>query len=181
MNPRARIWMILACTSQPWHGASLLSAHNAPELERCSSPSTPSPEAGSFAWQGAENDPSHWNVRPTQSLLLQPEVRQTTEQLPVLSVRNGVLIYQCPSDKCFHRAPSLPDLPMSHSVTRSVLIPRPAALGVLLRFLRPAGFGFQKIFSATNAKRFPEPSEKDTPSALGSGAHSRHFVQECPE
>jgi hypothetical protein len=44
--------------------------------------------------------------------------------------------------------------------------------------MRPAGFGFQKIFVATNAKRFSEPSEKDTPAALGSGTHSHRFAQE---
>ena len=38
----------------------------------------------------------------------------------------------------------LPYFPCSPSVTRSVLIPRPAARGVLLRLRRPAGFGFQR-------------------------------------
>jgi len=37
------------------------------------------------------------------------------------------ILVQTPSDGCFRRAPSLPDSPMSHSATRSVLIPRPAA------------------------------------------------------
>ncbi len=37
---------------------------------------------------------------------------------------------------------------------------------------RPAGFGFQKIFVATNAKRFSEPSEKTHLRHLGAG-HTR--------
>ena len=45
---------------------------------------------------------------------------------------------------------------------------------------RPAGFGFQKIFCAKNAKTFSESSEK-APLGLGSGALSRRFAQECPE
>jgi hypothetical protein len=46
---------------------------------------------------------------------------QTT---PVCSVRIRRILLQTPSDGCFRKAPSLPDSPMSHSVTRSVLIPR---------------------------------------------------------
>jgi hypothetical protein len=77
-----------------------------------------------------------------------------------------------------------------------VLFPRPSALGVLLRMGQPAkeelhegtagpcaltGFGFQKIFCAKNAKKISRTFRKSTPSALGSGAHSRRFAQECPE
>lgn len=50
---------------------------------------------------------------------------------------------------------------------------------------RPAGFGFQKIFSAISAKNaegkdFPNLPKKHV-FGLGSGAHSRRFAQECPE
>jgi hypothetical protein len=51
----------------------------------------------------------------------------------------------------------------------SVLIPRPAALRVLL---------FPD--SSPNQMRWVPTPEK-APSALGSGAHSRRFAQECPE
>jgi hypothetical protein len=51
----------------------------------------------------------------------------------------------------------------------SVLIPRPAALRVLL-FLD----------SSPNQMRWV-PTPENAPSALGSEAHSRRFAQECPE
>ena len=46
--------------------------------------------------------------------------------------------------------------------------------------MRPAGFGFQKIFVQRTQKDFPNLPKK-TPLGLGSGAHSRRFAQECPE
>ncbi|HEY5381080.1 MAG TPA: hypothetical protein VIJ65_02425, partial [Acidobacteriaceae bacterium] len=44
----------------------------------------------------------------------------------------------------------------------------------------PCGFGFQKIFCATSAKRFSEPSEK-APLGTWERGTSRRFAQECPE
>jgi|SRR5579884_1391655 len=103
-------------------------------------------------------------------------------------------LVQTPPDGSFRKAPSLPDSPMSHSTTRSVLIPRPAATA------RLCFFGFQKIFSAKLRK---ERGQKDFPNlpkmhrlALGAGhihhpstqsarvwgpRYSRRFAQECPE
>ena len=53
--------------------------------------------------------------------------------------------FSAPSGERFHKEPSLPYFPCSPSVTRSVLFPRPAALGVLLRpDGRPSGLGFQR-------------------------------------
>jgi hypothetical protein len=46
--------------------------------------------------------------------------------------------------------------------------------------MRPAGFGFQKIFVQRTQKDFPNLPKK-TPLGLGSEAHSRRFAQECPE
>ena len=139
-----------------------------------------------------------------------PEPRVAAEKGPLLFGGNGGL-QEGTSNRCFHRTPYLPDSPVTHSATRSVLIPRPSALGVLLRMGQPAkeglhdgtagpcaltGFGFQKIFRATNAKKISRTFRKSTPSALGSGAHShptthkscvggpgisRRVAQECPE
>lgn len=99
--------------------------------------------------------------------------------------RMGILL-SIPFHGCLRGAPYLPDFPMSHSVTRSVLIPRPAARrGSASHSVRPSGFGFQKIFSVNlrterGRKDFPNLPKKRH-LALGSGAHSRRFAQECPE
>ena len=104
---------------------------------------------------------------------------------PRCAQRMGIL-RPIPFHGCLRGAPSLPDFPMSHSVTRSVLIPRPAARrGSASHSVRPSGFGFQKIFSVSlrterGRKDFPNLPKKRH-LALGSGAHSRRFAQECPE
>ena len=86
----------------------------------------------------------------------------------------------------FHRAPSLPYFPSFHSVTRFGAYPAPGGTRrSASHCVRPAGFGFQKIFSAISAK---SAERKDFPNlpkkhvfGLGSGAHSRRFAHECPE
>lgn len=111
--------------------------------------------------------------------------------------------HPCPdtSSGCFRKVPSLPDFPMSHSVTRSVLIPRPAAAARLCFALPPqqvkcgpAGdpgktcalrvTAFRKSFRQNSAQNADEkiirtfrksaawPWERGT---------SRRFAQECPE
>ncbi len=91
---------------------------------------------------------------------------------------------QFPPEKSFRRVPSLPYFPSSPSVTRSVLIPRPAARRVSASPLRaPCGFRLSENLCCKEQKRkkdFPNLPKKRR-LALGSGAHSRRFAQECPE
>ena len=85
------------------------------------------------------------------------------------------------SDRCFHRAPILPYFSCSPSVTRSVLIPRPAARRVSASASPPCGFRLSENLVCNEHKRdFPNLPKK-TPLGLGSWAHSRRFAQECPE
>ncbi len=98
----------------------------------------------------------------------------TARTTPACSVRIRRILVQTPSDGCFRRAPSLLVSPLSHSATRSVLIPRPAATARLCfgnAALRVSAFrkSFRQTSHRTRTKRFPEPSEK-APLGLGSGA-----------
>ena len=125
-------------------------------------PSIPPPQYRPFAWLDAEDDAKHWNVWFTRSPLLQPETWQATGygSTAVRSHRHpyiGALQTSVSIERQFSRI--FPAHPRSLA---SVLIPRPAARRVSASHsVRPVGFGFQKIFFATNAKRFSEPSEKD--------------------
>jgi hypothetical protein len=185
----------LARISQSPREAGHLFALATPTLEPCSLPPTPSPKHRPFAWQGAEDDADHRRAWFTHSLLLQPETWRATA--------NGSIAARS------QRRPCGDGLQQSVSIERHLSRIFPAHPRSLTRCcsrarrhsafcfawasrqkrmtrrngwpMRPAGFGFQKIFCAKNAKRFPEPSEKDTPTALGSGAHSRRVAQECPE
>ncbi len=196
MSGRPHTQTTLAHTFQPLKEVSLHFALITPTLESCSSPSTPSPKRKSFALHGAEDDADHLKAWLPHSLLLQPQARQATANGSIAARSQRRPFWRCPSTESFHRAPILPYFPCSPSVTRSVLVPRPSALGVLLRFTTPAGqvrtcrgpgfralrvSAFRKSFVQRTQKTFSEPSEKDTPTALGSGAHSRRFAQECPE
>jgi hypothetical protein len=195
MSGRAHMQTTMARISRPPREAGRLFALAAPTLEPCSSPSTPSPGGKFFAWQGAEDDAEHRGARPTHSLLLQPGAWRATA--------NGSIAARS------QRRPCGDGLQQSVSIERHLSRIFPAHPRSLARCcsrarrhsafcfawasrqkrmtrrngwpMRPAGFGFQKIFCAKNAKRFPKPSEKDTPTALGSGAHSRRVAQECPE
>ncbi len=139
-------------------------------------------------------------VHPLPRVHAERENRQDRRLWRVLKADTGILL-PIPSHGCLRRAPVLPDFPMSHSVTRSVLIPRPAARhGSASHYVRPAGFGFQKIFSANlrterGRKDFPNLPKKRR-LALGTGhihhpstqssrargpRYSRRFAQECPE
>ena len=125
----------------------------------------------------------------------------TERTIPACRLRIRRILLQTPSGGCFRKAPSLLASPMSHSVTRSVLVPRPAALGVLLRTttpagqvrtcrgprqnVRPAGLGFQRknlpSAAAPDGTRFFLRSlPESTPAALGSGA-PRVASRKCPE
>jgi hypothetical protein len=137
-------------------------AHADPSQNLCNEPSIPSSQLRLFAWRDAESDERHWNVRSTRSLLFQPEAWQTTGYGSPAAWQHrhpyiGALQTSVYLERQFSRI--FPAHPRSLA---SVLIPRPAARRVSASHsVRPAGFGFQKILCATNAKRFSESSEKD--------------------
>lgn len=64
--------------SQSWGEASLPLALTTPAVERCSSPSTPSPESRSFAWRASEDDAGQSAAQLTHSLLLHSGHRQVS-------------------------------------------------------------------------------------------------------
>ncbi len=187
MNQLPQTRTILPRTSQPHRGTGLLLAPSALELEPCNSHSTPSPKTRPSAWQGTEDDASHRKQWSTHSLLSQPEQWQTTE-------------YRCTAVR-LHRHPHchriLQGVSIKHHLSRifpahprslaSVLIPRPAALGVLLRPCgRPSGLGFQ----TKNLPAAAAPAGRDFFFGASAERHafgtwergtSRRFAQECPE
>ncbi len=125
-------------------------------------------------------------VRLTHPLICPCSPRRVSEQGPLPLGGNGVLIGRNPSAKCFRRAPILLYFPCSPSVTRFGAYPAPcgtarlcfawartAARQCTKRFwpMRPAGFGFQKIFVQRTQKDFPNLPKKRR-LALGAG-HTR--------
>ena len=179
MIRQARIQLMTSRTSQPQRGTSLLLALPTSALEPCNSPSIPSPKLRSFAWQGAEDDADHRELWPTPSLLLQLEAWQpsryssTAVRVRRRSYRDA-LQTSVSIGRQFSRV-----FPVLPSVTRFGAYPAPGGTA------RLCFFGFQKTFSARTARAPKEKIfrtfRKSTPSALGSGAHSRRFAQECPE
>ena len=152
--------------------------------ESCNLPCTPSPMNRSVEWRGMENDTGSRKAWLTHSLPGAGSGERQNHECWLVA-RASLLACALQTGR-FHRAPSLPDLPMSHSVTRFGAYPAPCSTARLCFGLRrPMGFGFQKIFSATlrtqrGRKDFPNLPKKRH-LALGSGAHSRRFAQECPE
>jgi hypothetical protein len=133
MKPFASVYRIFQSPSADWcHPGP---AHNDREVSG-SLPRTPSPRRP-FARRPTNRDAAAWLGH---SLPLYPEAWRATVwwfyRHPVAAARP---FCRCPSAESFHGAPSLPDFPCSPSVTRSVLLPRPSALGVLLRATTPAG------------------------------------------
>ena len=181
MSERTRMQTMLARTSQPLKEVSLPLALAAPTLEPRSSPSTPSSRGRSFAWQDAEDDTDHPRAWFTHSPLLQSEVWRATA--------NGSNAARSQLRPCGD------GLQQSVSIERHLSRIFPAHPRSLARCLSRArrhsafcfgcaalkGFGFQKIFCAKSAKKISRTFRKSTPTALGSGAHSRRFAQECPE
>ena len=181
MSGRTHMQTTRARISQPPGEAGPLFALTAPTLEPCSSPSTPAPRCRSFAWQGGKDHGDHRRTWPTRSLLLQPDTWR--------AAANGSNAARS------RRRPCGNGLQQSVSIERHLSRIFPYLTRSLARCLSrarrhsafcfgcaaPKGFGFQKIFSATNAKKISRTFRKSTPSALGSGAHSRRFAQECPE
>jgi hypothetical protein len=106
--------------------------------------------------------------------------------IPVCSMRIIRILLRTPSDECFRKAPSLPDFPMSHSVTRSVLHPAPGGAARLCFALRAPlrVSAFRKSFRQISAKN---PDEKIFRTFRKSAVWpwergtSRRFAQECPE
>ena len=161
MSRRLRVGAMLVRASQRVRTGRSIPALADSSRRWCNRPSTPSPLYRSLAWRNTEDDAKNWNVRSTHSLLLQPEAWQTTGYGPtaVWSKRHPSI------------GASQTDVSIEHQFSR-IFPAHPRSLArclsralrhgaSLLRLRRPAGFGFQKILCATNAKRFSKPSEKD--------------------
>ena len=178
MNRRAQTRTMLTRTSQPRRAASLLLTPAAPELGLCNSPSIPSPQNRFFAWQGAEDDGER-TAWFTHCLLLQPDWWETRGYGPTAAwlhrhpERHAVLH----TSVSVQRHPSS-YFPCSPSVTRFGAYPAPCGTA------RLAFSAFRKSFrqdrKSAERKDFPN-LPKMRRWALGSGAHSRRFAQECPE
>jgi hypothetical protein len=166
-----QVRVMLARISQRIRGAESIPALADPSRRRCNWPSISSPQCRALAWRDTEDDAKRWDVWFTRSLLVQPEAWQATGH-----GSTGVQLHRHPYIGAFQAGVSVERqfsciFPAHPRSLASVLIPRPAALGVLLRYA-PCGFRLSENLCAKNAKRFSEPSEKDTPSALGAG-HTR--------
>ena len=178
MNRRVQTRTILARTSQPRRAARLLLTLTAPALKLYSAPSTSSPRHRSLAWQGVEDDGGR-TVWLTHCLLLQPNWWETRGYGPTAAWFPGILNAMQSFMQVFRYSAIPPRIFPAHPRSlASVLIPRPAARRDLL--FRHSENLFGK--SATTAERKDFPNlPKMRRLALGSGAHSRRFAQECPE
>jgi hypothetical protein len=178
VSRQVRTRAMLERTSQRACGDRSIPALANPSRRLRNWPSIPSPQCRPLAWRNAEDDAKHWNGRSTRSPLLQPEAWQTTGygSTAVWSHRHpyiGAFQTSVYLERQFSRI--FPAHPRSLA---SVLIPRPAARRVSASHsVRPAGFGFQKILCATNAKRFSEPSEKDATWPWERGTLPPHHTQ----
>jgi hypothetical protein len=181
VSRQVRTRAVLARTSQRVRGDSSIPALANPSRRLRNWPSIPSPQSRPLCMAGCgERCEAVERVVHPLSAFAAGSMAGDRLWFHCCAVASASL-YRRPSDKCFHRAPILPYFPCSSSVTRSVLIPRPAARSVSASHsVRPVGFGFQKIFVQRTQKDFPNLPKK-TPLGLGSGAHSRRFAQECPE
>ena len=161
MSGQVCLRVMLARASQRVCGGGSFPALADASLGSRNWPSIPSPRLRPFAWRDAEDDAKHWNVRSTRFLLLQPEAWQTTghgstamwlHQHPYIGALQTSVYLERQFSRIFPAHP--------RSLARC--LSRARRHGASLLWLRhPAGFGFQKILCAANAKRFSEPSEKD--------------------
>jgi hypothetical protein len=181
MNSRGAIRKIQARISQAQTNRALHRFLAGTASKLCNPLCTPSPMNCSVEWRGMENDAGSREVWLTHS---RPGVGSGEQQNHecCLVARASLLACALQTGR-FHRAPSLPDSPMSHSVTRSVLFPRHISPS---RKDRVPGPQFCGLRASAFPGLLPQPealgphSEKCS-SCLGSGAHSRRFAQECPE
>lgn len=155
--------------SQAQQNRGFLSDHTESTSELYDSSSrAPLPIDHSFAWSGFHDHANAQDVWFThgQSFAGPVERRNRTCSLATRAFSSGRF------SGSFHKAPPLPDSPMSYSATRSVLIPRPAALAVLLRLRRPAGLGFQRKISL---RLRPLPPQHATTACRGPWLRARFF------
>jgi hypothetical protein len=175
--------------TQAWSGGGLLALKDTAR-ELCSSLTTPSPEERSFPWQEKGNGAEARKVWFTHSPLVLP--RQCRQQdrydcCPVAMAslymdahQQGVSVERHLSRifpahprslaRCLSRARRHSAFCFALSGALRVWVSKQKSPAQHARGCGPYGRDFSS-----------EPPQKDTPSALGSGAHSRRFAQECPE
>lgn len=191
MSGRAQMRAMPKRTSQILRGDDLILALAGPTRRVCNWPSTPSPQYRFLSRRGRD-DASFREPWSTHFLLLQQETGQ--------AIKRRVSVAR------LHRHPYIGALQTSVSIElqfsrispafprslASVLIPRPAALGVLLRspWRTPSGSGFpnknlprniRAAAAQTAGEIFLRSLRRKHAFGLGSGAHSRRCAQECPE
>src|SRR5580698_5729379 len=166
MSDSREVQTILARTPQSDAGWGLLLVLDDSDSVLCNSPShRKKPFFRPFAWQGAGSGERNQSVRFTHSLPLQPDLTASRPGTATVGCDRHPGRDESLQKGCFRRVPFLLYFPCSPSVTRSVLIPRPAARRVSASALPPSGLRlsenlFGKSPQRTRTKRFSEPSVK---------------------
>jgi hypothetical protein len=158
------------------------------ELELCRSPSILLPRHRIFARRNSEGDTMPLEEHGSSTLCLSSRTRGRRQRMvPPLLCGGWRPDGDAFQKKHSRREPSLLYFPCSLSVTRSVLVPRPAARRCSASPLRaPCGSGFpnkkspcgcgpkygRDFFFGASAESTSRPWERGT---------SRRFAQECPE
>jgi hypothetical protein len=185
VSRQVRTRAMLVRTSQRVRGGGSFPALADPSRRPCNWPSIPSPQYRPFAWLDAEDNAKHWNVWFARSPLLQPKTWQVAgygstavwlHRHPYIGALQTSVSIECQFSRIF------PAHPRSLA---SVLIPRPAARRCSASAVPPFGSGFPNKKSPFSCGPSGEIFSSEPPRkhilALGSGAHSRRFAQECPE
>jgi hypothetical protein len=170
VSRKLRTRATLVRASQQVRGGWSFPAHADPSRGMCNWPSIPSPRYRPIARRDAEIDAKHWNVWFARSPLLQPETWQPTgygstavqlRRHPYIGALQTSVYLECQFSRIFPAHP--------RSLASVLSRARRHGASLLRTACALAGFGFQKILCATNAKRFSEPSEKDAAWHLGAG------------
>jgi hypothetical protein len=168
-----------------WNRA-LLFARADSILPLCNLPSITSHVKSLFAWRAGIRNATHRKLRGTHfPSFIAGKCSGEQNRKYCCRITWASIYMRALQTGSFQREPSLPDSPMSHSVTRSLLFPRPAALGVLLCAAHTLRVWVSKekisLWPKVRARFFLRSLHRKHACGLGSGAVSRHFVQECPE
>lgn len=164
----ASVRKMLASPAVAWQDRTPLPAFRGKVSTLHSSSSIPSPGICVFAWRATENSATNRKVWFSRSLLFVAEA-DVEGQNHRSSVCSRWHPYQCLSDGKFPEraiSPGFPHVSLGHSLAAN-----PAPGGT-------SGSAFAGLLPQPGALG---PHSGKSTLGLGSGAVSRHFVQECPE
>ena len=170
-------------TAEKRKGALLFALvnHEAPKL--CNSSFIRSPGFCVLAWRVPEKNAMHGKLRMSHSLLsvaMKYSRKQNCSHCHRIAWASSYIRF---SYSGFFRKRHLSRIPpcLTRSLARCFSRARRQLRGSALPIWAPYGFRLSKILLCKRRKKdFPNLPKK-TPLDLGSGADSRHFVQECPE